>query len=243
SGQPEESMTSARVKLLELYQLKADGLAVVCPACFQQFESQQGLIQRQIEDLNIPVFYYTELLGLALGLDPEEMGLGMHRINVQRFFDRWKEEEALRKSIPEVFDYDAMKACVACESCSNDCPVAQIDSSFYPHEIIMRILLGETEKILGENGIWKCLECGTCTELCPNNFGMIKVFKEAKRLAMEKGVLPPETKQGIDMFQKTGMLGKPRERARSKLGLGKFESTGGEELARLLQDTFKEDKD
>ncbi|MBN1289701.1 MAG: 4Fe-4S dicluster domain-containing protein, partial [Actinobacteria bacterium] len=242
SGQPEESMTSARVKLLELHQLKADGLVVVCPACFQQFETQQGVIQRQIEDMNIPVFYYTELLGLALGLDPGEMGLGMHRINTQRFFDRWKEEEALRNSIPDVFDYDAMKACVVCESCSNDCPVVQIDSTFNPHEIIMRVLHGETEQILNENGIWKCLECGTCTELCPNNFGMMKVFKEAKRLAMDKGVLPPETRQGIDMFQKTGMLGKPRERARSKLGLDKFESTGGEELARLLQDTFKEDK-
>lgn len=242
SGQPEESMVSARVKLLELHQLNADALAVVCPACFQQFESQQGLIQRQIPDLNIPIFYYTELLGLALGFDPGEMGLDMHRISVQRFFDNWRSLEAVRKSIPEEFDYDAMKACVACESCSNDCPVTQIDEDFYPHEIIMRILNGETEKILHEDGIWKCLECGTCTELCPNNFGMMKVFKDAKRLAMDEGIMPPETKQGIEMFRKTGMLGQTRGRARSKLGLDKLEPTGGDELARLLQDTFKENK-
>jgi hypothetical protein len=69
---------------------------------------------------------------------------------------------------------------------------------------------------------------------------MIKVFKEAKRRAMSRGIVPPETRQGIEMFQQSGVLGKARERARTKLGLGPIATPGGEELARLLKKTFSE---
>lgn len=238
SGNPEESLASARLKLLELDMLDADAMVVICPACFLQFDAQQSLIQKQKEDLHIPVFYYTELLGLALGLDPEEMGLDMHRVSVQRFFNRWEELERVRALVPHEFDYDMMRACASCESCNNDCPVVQVDESFVPHEVIRRILAGDIENVLCEDDIWKCLECGTCVELCPNNFGMLKVFKQAKRISLARGVAPAETSQGIRMFQETGVLGKTRERARSKLGLGPVAGTGSDELSRLLKGTF-----
>ena len=70
------------------------------------------------------------------------------------------------------------------------------------------------------------------------NLGMVKVFKEAKRQALSRGTAPPETRQGIEMFQQSGVLGKARERARTKLGLGQIAAPGGDELARLLKDTF-----
>lgn len=238
SGYPEESMSCARLKLLELDQIGADALVVVCPACFQQFDTQQTIIRRDKEDMDIPVFYYTELLGLALGLDPEEMGLDMHRASVECFFERWDRQKMFRASVTEEFDFGMMQTCVECESCSNDCPVGQIDEDYSPHDVIRRILGGELEDVLQEEDIWKCLECGTCLELCPNNFGMTKVFKEAKRQALSRGIAPPETRQGIQMFQQSGVLGKARERARNKLGLGPIVTTGGDELARLLKDTF-----
>ena len=238
SGQPEDSMASARLKLLEVDQLGADAMVVVCPACFLQFDAQQHLIQKQKEDLHIPVFYYTELLGLAMGLDPEDMGLDMHRVSTQRFFDTWMEIERVRATVPPEFDQGAMRACVACESCSTDCPVTQVDDGFAPHEVIMDILEGGIDDVVLGDDIWKCLECGTCTELCPNSFGMVKVFKEAKRMALDLGKEPPETRQGIEMFRKSGVLGSTRKRARSKLGLGEIAQPGGEELSRLLRDTF-----
>lgn len=238
AGNPDESIDSARLKLMELDQLGADALVVVCPACFQQFDSRQNLIKKQKEDLHIPVFYYTELLGLSLGIDPLEMGLDMHRVNLQRFFERWEELERKRALVPDEFDYKAMRTCLACESCSNDCPVTQVDDSFSPHDVIRGILEGEFERIVRENDIWKCMECGTCVELCPNNFGMMQVFKQAKRMAIEKGIVPPETKQGIEMFRATGVLGTSRERARKKLGLDDIPESGGEELSALLKETF-----
>ncbi|MBK5091928.1 MAG: 4Fe-4S dicluster domain-containing protein [Actinobacteria bacterium] len=238
SGCPEESMWCARTKLLELDELGADALVVVCPACFQQFDTQQTLIRRDNENLDVPVFYYTELLGLALGLDPEEIGLDMHRADVASFFERWDRLKTFRAAVPDEFNFEMMRTCVGCESCSDDCPVSQLDEDYVPHDVIRRILEGELEEVLRQEDIWKCLECGTCLELCPNNFGMIKVFKEAKRKALSRGIAPPETLQGIQMFQQSGVLGKARERARAKLGLGPIAEPGGDELARLLKDTF-----
>lgn len=238
SGCTEESMATARMKLLELDQLGADALAVVCPACFLQFDTQQSIIQKSHEDLHVPVFYFTELLGLALGLDPGEMGFDMHRVSVQRFFDRWRELERIRSLIPDDFDSALMRACLSCESCMNDCPVTQVDETYQAHQVLRDILEGRLEDVIEGPDIWKCLECGTCTELCPNNFGMMRVMKTAKRMALERGLGPAETMQGIEMFRKSGVLGKARERAREKLGLGPVAETGGEELSKLLKDAF-----
>lgn len=239
AGNPEESMESARLKLLELEREQADAMVVTCPACFGQFETQQLVIQKQIEGMSIPVFYYTELAGLALGFSPAELGLDMHRVPVEPFLERWEELRRIRQAVPEEFDYQAMLTCVNCESCSNDCPVAQVDDTYQPHGVLSRILAGEAEEVIVGNDIWKCLECGTCTDMCPNNFGMMKVFKEAKRMALDRGIAPAETLQGIEMFRRTGVLGKARERARARLGLGPVAEPGTEELARLLKDTFE----
>jgi len=239
AGNADKSMESARLKLLELEQNEADAMVVVCPACFQQFETQQMVIQKQIENLSIPVFYYTELLGLALGFTPGEMGLDMHRVPVQPFLDRWEYLRRIRESVPAEFDLKSMTTCVNCGSCSNDCPVVQVDDEFDPHAVLERILKGDADGVVAGDEIWKCLECGTCIEMCPNNFGMMKVFKEAKRMALARGIAPAETSQGIEMFKSAGVLGKSRERARAKLGLAPVAEPGSEELARLLESTLK----
>ncbi|MDD5748809.1 MAG: heterodisulfide reductase-related iron-sulfur binding cluster [Actinomycetota bacterium] len=240
SGFIDKSLAAARLKLFELHNLEVDALVVMCPACFLQFDTQQSLIKKQKEELHIPVFYFSELIGLALGMDPSQMGFDMHRVNVQSFFDMWKENEKLRLSIPEVFDYDLIRACVACESCANDCPVAQVDENFHPHEILRMILDGSVEDVISGEEIWNCLECGTCVELCPNNFGMTKVFKEAKRLALDRGLGPPEVFRSFDLFQKTGILAKSRDAARKRLGLDPVSRTGYDELSRMLGKKRKE---
>ena len=60
----------------------ADVVIVACPLC----QSNLDLRQRDIEkflgiDLEIPVLYFTQLLGLALGFSSKELGLDKHVIN------------------------------------------------------------------------------------------------------------------------------------------------------------------
>ena len=241
TGNSRESEEVARDKLLEVDSMGADAISVICPACFQQFDTVQSILQREIEGFNVPVFFYTELLGLALGIEASEMGFDMHRADVTPFMERWQLMERERGKVADCFDYDAMRTCVECASCSSDCPVAQLEEGFEPHSVLSGILQGRLDEVVDSDDIWKCLECGTCTELCPNNFGMTKVFKEAKRLAIDKGREPPEAAQGADMFKKTGMLGKERGRARAKLGLGPKMESGGEELKKLLERTFNKE--
>jgi len=59
----------------------ADCFAVICPACFQQLDAKQPNIKKVFnEDINVPVFYLTELMAIAMGLPVKDLNLKMHRI-------------------------------------------------------------------------------------------------------------------------------------------------------------------
>lgn len=54
----------------------ADAIATVCPMCHLNLSGHQKKISRlKGRDLSIPVYYLPQLLGLALGIDPEDLGL------------------------------------------------------------------------------------------------------------------------------------------------------------------------
>jgi heterodisulfide reductase subunit B len=77
-GVPDNSIT-ARLsgKILELAAaLGADALVAACPLCQMNLDMRQA----QAADyygatFNLPVFYYTQLIGIALGLDKNRLGL------------------------------------------------------------------------------------------------------------------------------------------------------------------------
>ena len=54
----------------------ADAISVLCPLCHINLDFRQPQIERRYkEKFNLPVFYYTQLLGLAFGLDPKKLAL------------------------------------------------------------------------------------------------------------------------------------------------------------------------
>lgn len=57
-------------------------VSVGCPLCHSNLDLRQRNIEKYTGiDLEIPVLYITQLLGIALGHSPREMGLGKHSIN------------------------------------------------------------------------------------------------------------------------------------------------------------------
>lgn len=64
-------------KLLDLARVQgADALAVPCPLCQMNLDLRQGQINSFLQqDFQLPVFYYTQLMGLALGLEQKDLGL------------------------------------------------------------------------------------------------------------------------------------------------------------------------
>ncbi len=71
-------------KFKDMKKAGADCLCVICPACFQQFDTKQVNIKKATnEDPAMPVLYLTELLALAMGESAETIGLKNHRAKTE----------------------------------------------------------------------------------------------------------------------------------------------------------------
>lgn len=66
-----------------------DAMVIICPFCSIMFDKYQRLLAQELEkDYNIPILYYTQLLGLALGIDPDELGFDVNLVSVKNFLDK-----------------------------------------------------------------------------------------------------------------------------------------------------------
>jgi heterodisulfide reductase subunit B len=59
-------------------QAGADCVAVACPLCQSNLDFQDTVRKAHHDNLVMPVFYFTELLGLALRFSPDELMFGRH---------------------------------------------------------------------------------------------------------------------------------------------------------------------
>jgi heterodisulfide reductase subunit B len=60
--------------LAEAAEQRADVVITTCPLCQMNLEAYQGRIgQAYRETYDIPILFFTQLLGLALGFTPREM--------------------------------------------------------------------------------------------------------------------------------------------------------------------------
>ncbi len=233
-GQRDDALAFCRRKLTDLTQEGVDGLVVVCPSCFLQFDLNQAALQRQKEAIDIPVFYLSEVIALAMGHQPDELGLGMHRVGTAGFMERWDGRLEDRARIGRHFSVAELQKCDSCRACEEDCPVTKVESGFSPTAIIGEILSGDLDGVIERGALWKCLECFTCYEKCHSRLGMAEVFRTLKELSVDRERVPEAVRSAYDLFIETGALGEPRESARKKLGLGPLADRGGEELGRLV---------
>ncbi len=71
-------------KLLAIQRRKFDALVTICPLCQQSYETRQKRISKLIkEKISVPVIYLTQLIGLALGIPPKELGLHLNTSPVE----------------------------------------------------------------------------------------------------------------------------------------------------------------
>ena len=70
-----------REKMDSMMMVEPDAAVVFCPTCFISFEAGQRVVNRMFDrNYNIPVYYYTELLAIAMGLDGVEAVMAEHRV-------------------------------------------------------------------------------------------------------------------------------------------------------------------
>lgn len=71
----------AKRKLDSVKENKVDALITICPFCSIMFEKSQKKIEAKFNvEYNLPVLYYPQILGLALGINIEQLGFRMNKI-------------------------------------------------------------------------------------------------------------------------------------------------------------------
>lgn len=85
----ELSLKILREKLKYIRSNGADCITLTCPFCQIQFDMGQILIKRRFkEDYNIPVLSISQLLGLAMNINPSELGLTMHSVKAKAMLEK-----------------------------------------------------------------------------------------------------------------------------------------------------------
>ncbi|MGY5864542.1 MAG: CoB--CoM heterodisulfide reductase subunit B [Candidatus Thorarchaeota archaeon] len=89
-SQAEVSVDIAKEKLDNLIEAGVDCIVDVCSFCHLQYEAAQAQLNKELGEkkYTIPVLYYTQLLGLAMGLNPTELGLDRHVVDTKPLLDK-----------------------------------------------------------------------------------------------------------------------------------------------------------
>jgi len=73
----------ARDKLNHIKMVSAQALITICPFCHVMYDTNELRIEKMFnETYGIPVLHYPQLLGLAMGIKPEELGFSELKVNV-----------------------------------------------------------------------------------------------------------------------------------------------------------------
>jgi len=76
-------MTGAR--LLDGKTKGADCFVTPCPFCHVNLDNYQGMAEKKLSmKIDMPVFHLSQLVGLALGLSPDALGLSRHLVSAEK---------------------------------------------------------------------------------------------------------------------------------------------------------------
>ncbi|HKG38537.1 MAG TPA: CoB--CoM heterodisulfide reductase iron-sulfur subunit B family protein, partial [Conexibacter sp.] len=85
----EASLKQAGTHLADAQDAEADCLVVPCPLCHLNLDLQQPVAKKAVgrDDLAMPVLHLPQLVGLALGLEPKQLGMNKHVVKPTSVID------------------------------------------------------------------------------------------------------------------------------------------------------------
>jgi len=85
----------ARDKLNHIKDVKAEALITICPFCHIMYDTNELRIEKMFnEAYGIPVLHYPQLLGLAMGMTPEELAFNELRVDSSKILKQVCEVKA-----------------------------------------------------------------------------------------------------------------------------------------------------
>ncbi len=233
----DKALVMTRIKMDAIKEASVDALTTVCPSCFTQFDTNQFMLIKEGSKYDIPVITLEELMCLAFGIEGTEELIAMHKVKAKKFIDKFNLSKVF-KDYSLMFDKESLLRCYNCQACRNDCPMSLNFASYDPPLIIKMILDNDVERAMCSKIAWECLECHTCSELCPQNYSWETVLTTLKNIAIKNQVNPPTVKKAEELFFKTLRLGDPQEGARKKLGLPPVKKNIAEDFKKILDENI-----
>jgi heterodisulfide reductase subunit B len=82
----------ARDKLSHVKMVDAQALITICPFCHIMYDTNELRIEKMFNEVyGIPVIHYPQLLGLAMGMTPEELAFSELRVNTSKLLKQVSE--------------------------------------------------------------------------------------------------------------------------------------------------------
>jgi heterodisulfide reductase subunit B len=86
---PDAAFTFTGLKLKAIQELGVDAVVDTCPSCHNMFDVRQKSSGATTgAKLNLSIIYYTQLLGLAMGIPQEKLGLNLNRSPIDEFLQK-----------------------------------------------------------------------------------------------------------------------------------------------------------
>ncbi|MEW5760859.1 MAG: CoB--CoM heterodisulfide reductase iron-sulfur subunit B family protein [Candidatus Thermoplasmatota archaeon] len=82
----------AKIKLEKAKLAGANSLITICPFCSVMYDANQKAVEVKVggEKYDLPVLYYPQLLGLAMGFSPKELGFNLNRVKPKEIEEKFK---------------------------------------------------------------------------------------------------------------------------------------------------------
>jgi len=149
-----------------------------------------------------------------------------------------KLHHGFRKKLGKVLEGDGVNFCYQCGACVGDCPSARFSEDFNPRQIMLAVLYGMEEEVVGSTSpVWQCSNCFTCFDRCPQDVKPIEVIIALKNLMAERGIVPEGVDRLVDGLMKTGrssVVTSATHRRRRELGLPPLPELDLEPIRKLL---------
>jgi heterodisulfide reductase subunit B len=88
----EAALTLVRNLLQNAVDSDADVIATACPLCQTNLEVYQMQVNQEFDtNFSIPIMYFTQLMGIAMGLPKKKLGIGSEFISTDKILTYAKE--------------------------------------------------------------------------------------------------------------------------------------------------------
>lgn len=146
-----------------------------------------------------------------------------------------------KKQLEKIVDGALVNYCYQCGACVGDCPSTRYLPGFNPREIMLKVLYGFAEELVGAaSPVWYCTNCYNCYERCPQNVKPVEIIIAIKNLMARRGIYPEKAQVGdlVEMVLETGRTAPVTamtKKLREELELPPLEAVDTDELKKILE--------